>query len=200
MSNYCDYSMRVQGPYQGVSEFIRTINRDCSYTIGYKNGKPLVYQYDTKGPHMCRVFEAYTDCDNQLPPLLEDGKSDVYIDGYCAWSVASCMMPNHGSYYDEFKDLLYHVTNLQELSKNHNLNIQVYSDECGMGFQEHIVIDNGLILDDDCVDVIHNYNEDTDEETIEGGYDNWDFYDANMKSRCVMFSNGCNSVRFENPL
>lgn len=82
-------------------------------------------------------------------------------------------------------------------SKRLNLDIEVYSEECGMCFQEHYVIINGDTVISECVDwqeyAIYDYDtkeeaekdlgiEITDEEwescddyISRGGFDNWDF-------------------------
>lgn len=53
--------------------------------------------------------------------------------------------------------------------------IELYSEESGMGFQEHYIIKNGEILVDDCRNWYENYNEDTDESYPDGGYKEWIF-------------------------
>lgn len=85
---------------------------------------------------------------------------------------------------------------MQLESKRLNLDIEVYSEECGCCFQEHYIIVNGNIVADECVDwyeyYIGDYNtkeeaeeeleiEITDQEwkhdyyISRGGFENWDF-------------------------
>lgn len=48
--------------------------------------------------------------------------------------------------------------------------IEIYSEESGMGFQEHYIIKNGEVLVDDCRHWSEGYNEDTDESYPVGGF------------------------------
>ena len=88
-------------------------------------------------------------------------------------------------------------TCLEILTKETNTVIEIYSEECGCGFQEHIIIDNGEIKLHECVDYAEHwidpdefesiedynkkYNTDFTEDMIEdeyvrvGGFANWDF-------------------------
>ena len=139
MPNYCNYSMKVVGTKENIEEFIKVMNADYNYY-------DMTFDYDR---HMFRVFEAEHD----EIEARTDGKFETIINGYCAWSVATCMF--EGGYYkdvkkghpDEFRG-----TTLDIESKKLNLNIEVYSEEPGCCFQEHYVILNGDIVCDECVE------------------------------------------------
>ena len=187
MPNYCNYSMCVKGTKENVEEFIKVIQADYKYDT-------MEFSYDR---HLFRVFEAEYD-------EIEEVCDDVYqavINGYCAWSVNSCMLDQHfSSYYNGLKERYpndFRGTTLQIESEKLNLDIEVYSEECGMCFQEHYIILKGNIVCDECVDwqeyCISDYNtkeeaeeeygiEITDEEwncgedyISRGGFGDWDF-------------------------
>lgn len=184
MPNYCDYSMCVRGTKANVEEFIKVIQADYDYHT-------MEFSHDR---HMFRVFEA--EC-NELEDCV-DGTFRVEINGYCAWSVESCMLED--GYYrrmkDEYPDNFRGTTLLIE-SKKLNLDIEVYSEECGCCFQEHYVIKNGEMVCDECVDLeeyfVDEYEnkkqaeeeigvEFTDEEwenrdqgITRGGFEDWNF-------------------------
>lgn len=187
MPNYCNYSMCVVGKQRkNVEEFIKIMNADYNYgTMEFNSDR-----------HMFRVFEA--TCDEI--EKRDDGKFQVIINGYCAWSVSSCMLRDgyYGNFKRDYPDN-FRGTTLDIESKKLKLDIEVYSDECGMCFQEHYIITNGEIVCDECVDWSEIWVEDyktkeeaekdldikiTDEEWVtgleegyftRGGFDSWDF-------------------------
>lgn len=187
MPNYCNYSMCVVGKQrENVEEFIKVMQADYDY------GK-MEFSYDR---HLFRVFEA--ECNEIVE--CDDGIFAVVINGYCAWSVASCMFD--GGYYRSFKEEYgsnSRGTTLFIESKKLNLNIEVYSEESGMCFQEHYIIMNGELTCEESVDWEEVWVEDyetkeeaeedleitiTDEEWAigleegyftRGGFKNWDF-------------------------
>ena len=132
MANSCLYKMHVKGDVKNIEEFLRVMTD---------------YDYDR---HFWRVFsaEAYGKIEN------EDGSFTYYIDGECAWAVYSCMLMKNGAYAtgDNEKD-----TSLQLESKRLNLEIEVFSEEEGMGFQEHFHYKNGEIITEESVDASCHY-------------------------------------------
>lgn len=184
MPNYCNYSMCVKGTKENVVEFIKVINADYSYST-------MDFSYDR---HLFRVFEAY--CDGVEEML--DGRYMALIDGYCAWSVKSCMFED--GYYSDVKANYpnhFRGTTLLIESERLNLDIEVFSDECGMCFQEHYIVKQGILEVDECVDWCEYYVDEfdtkeeaekeldieiTDEEwenreeyISRGGFGSWDF-------------------------
>jgi hypothetical protein len=134
--------------------------------------------------HLWRMFETdiYDEYDNG------DGTITIDVAGSCAWSIESCCRT---SGYSNGIDLF------EVNSKELNLEIESWSDECGMCFQEHYVILKGDLVCDECVDWCEYYlcdyetKEDaereleieiTDEEwegdedfISRGGFGDWDF-------------------------
>lgn len=183
MPNLCSYSMCVKGNKENVEEFIKVIKAHYDYGT-------MEFSYDR---HLFRVFDADYD-------EIEQVGDDVYqaiIYGDCAWSVATCMFED--GYYKNLKERYpneFRGTTLPLESKRLNIDIEVFSEECGMCFQEHYIIKKGNVEVNECVDwqeydltefetkeeAEEEYGiEITDEEwkTEEfigrGGFENWDF-------------------------
>ena len=190
MPNYCSYEMKVQGKPENVEEFKNILKADYDYNEQIPEHK-----------HFSRVFDV-----TMYEDITENGVRSVEFYGSCAWSVYSCMMDGEHTYYEDFKKEYGNscmATTLEIESKRLGLAIQVYSEEAGMGFQEHYVCINGETIVDDCVDWEENYID--DEETLEeynkehgtsytmadvedndysfpeGGYEEWKFEDYSNK-------------------
>lgn len=130
MPNYCDFKMKVRGYPESVNEFVKLIQADYSHAKG---------GYGYKGRHLFRVFEA----DVVEETIPNKRFVDVVLSGYCAWSVYCCMMEGPHTYLDAIDDKdREHGTSLIKEAKTLNLAIEVYSDEPGMGFEEHYLISN----------------------------------------------------------
>lgn len=144
MPNYCNYAMCVKGQAKNVKEFIKIIQQE-----DYR-----------KGPHLYRVFGAEV---LDMPDIISDTETiTVDIVGYCAWSVSTCMMPGEFGYYQRAQNTS-NGTTLVDESKRLALGIEVYSEEMGIGFEEHIKIQNGVVIVDDTLeDVVEYCAEDYD--------------------------------------
>ena len=137
MPNYCDYGMAVRGYKDNVEEFIRIIKADYNYNTNEF----------THNRHFFRVFEANVEEDYITYGL----ERCVKIYGYCAWSVYSCMFPGPFTYYGDNNkyslikesERLQYGTHILQETKRLNLYIEIFSQEPGMGFQEHYYIANG---------------------------------------------------------
>lgn len=119
MPNYCDYSMKVKGTKKNCMEFHDRLRN-----------------YD-KENHMWRVFDATI-----YEEKGTDSDYELYITGYCAWSIESCC---RSSGYSGGVDLL--EVNTREL----NLLLEVWTQEIGFGFQEHYIYEEGnCVVDEEC--------------------------------------------------
>lgn len=132
----------------------------CDYLMRIKGNKENVYEFhkrmgDYEAPnHLWRMFE--TDiCEER-----DNGDGTITIDvgGSCAWSIETCC---RASGYSGGIDLL--EVNSREL----NLEIESWSDESGMCFQEHYLYKNGECLIDDCVDWTELYYDEYEYESFE---------------------------------
>ena len=132
----------------------------CSYSMRIKGSKENVYEFhkrmrDYDMPnHLWRMFETdiYDEFDNG------DGTITIDVAGNCAWSIESCCRE---SGYSGGVDLF--EVNSREL----NLEIESWSDESGMCFQEHYHYKNGECLIDDCVDWTEYYYDEDGYESFE---------------------------------
>lgn len=154
MPNICSYCMQVKGKPENVEEFIKIIQTDYAYD---KNGN-CYNPSDHNKPvekHFWRVFEANVESDD----ISYDIRT-VEISGDCAWSVKSCMCDGLFTY--QYQNPNGHGTTLQKESERLQLAIEVFSEECGMGFMEHYVVVDGNIIIDDCIDYAEYYTGDFD--------------------------------------
>jgi hypothetical protein len=144
MPNYCDAIIRVRGRRDCVDEFINVLQSD--YYYAWKQGETVEDNKFSHIPHMYRIFEV--DIMNRVTANLI---TFAEIRVQCAWSVFACMFEGPYTYYDdthtkEFTDKYgpnYGTTVVRE-SKRLKLDIEIYSSEPGVGFQEHYRIVNGV--------------------------------------------------------
>lgn len=156
--------MKIKGSKEAIQRVLDCLNADYNY----EKGKP-------SHQHFFRVFDA-TKCGDAKRNA--DGTYTQRVYGYCAWSVASCMLESAFSYYSTIKEDypdIFMGTTLEEQSKD--CEIEVFSEEPGMGFSEHYIFQNG-----ECVC-------DEQEQISSAGYDkkgrvtqkiNWDTYDGEI--------------------
>ncbi len=178
MPNICSFCAKIKG--EKMEDVKRVLD-------AFRN------DYDKE--HLYRIFDATV---NSNPEKTDDDEISLEVLGNCAWSVYSCTMSGEHTYYGDFgKGDQGTGTCLEILTKETNTIIEIYSEECGCGFQEHIIIDRGEITKHDCVDYaehwidpdefesIEDYNKEYDtnftEDMVEdeyvrvGGFENWDF-------------------------
>lgn len=81
------------------------------------------------------------------------------MSGWCKWSVISALVENAISmrtepdrwYHPEGEEEHEYIT-LWEACKRWNIIMEVYSEEGGIGFQEHFICDKGEVICEECVD------------------------------------------------
>ena len=138
MANDCNYELRATSNDREVLEYLLATlnNRDYDYL---KNVKP-------KARHFFRV-------DNEFGEIKETSNGYVlYAYGMCVWSVHCCMLSGKYSYYNESNKEhpdIFMGTTLGQISSL-GCNIEVFSEEEGMGFSEHILCINGTLSHDTC--------------------------------------------------
>ena len=137
MPNICDYAMGIEGKQENIHK-LHTIMSKEDYT---------------SGPHLFRVFDA---------DLIQDDEDFGEIVGSCAWSVSVCMLEESSAAYIHGDDASSNGTSLERLSKDLELKIEIYSDEPGVGFQEHYVIENGEITVKEIEDVEYYWTDEFD--------------------------------------
>lgn len=161
MPNWCVFEINVVGPKEGVEYMLNVLKSGYSYS----SDPPKI---DFKE----HVFRTYID------GYAFDKEDDQYGDyvhyqiwGDCAWSVYCCMLDKQGnwSYYGRLKESYpdtFKGTTLIDLSARFGLIIEIWSEEPGMCFREHYIIQNGVMIVDECIDTVWhmldgyaNYNE-----------------------------------------
>lgn len=179
MANICDFSMCVKGNHNDIENFYKAMSQEGNVYMGRGGVAEINY---------------------------EDEENRAFIDGWCKWSIQSAMIANAISMREEpdkwfwgeneNKEDFEFIT-LIEACKKWNLVMEVYSEEPGCEFQEHILIDKGNVIIDECVDYYEYYVEEfetkdeaekeydiiiTDKEwdnresyITRGGFENWDF-------------------------
>jgi hypothetical protein len=180
MANICSFSMKVVGDHKNIESFYKALTQEGKIYMG-------------------RGADADID--------YEDGHAMIY--GSCKWSIISALIDNaidmrtnpKGWYWGEDTDpsTLEFVT-LYEACAKWQLDMEVYSEECGCQFQEHFICRKGEVKLQECIDweEYDVYDYETKEEAEEdleveftneewanrdandgricrGGYECWDF-------------------------
>ena len=136
---------------------------NCSYQMkvkGAKNELDTFYKRMTdynEPEHLWRIFSA---------SIYDEAEGEIYVEGDCAWSIESCCRSGYTEH-----DLL------ESNSRQLNLEIEVWSEEPGIGFQEHYVYKKGECIKDESVDY-YEYNWDKTEYPTFEEYNN-DIFDGN---------------------
>ena len=74
------------------------------------------------------------------------------------------MFEGKGTYYEEYNKYEgSKVTSIPKLSEQLSLDIEIYSEEEGMGFEEHYIISDGEVLKEECFDLVKVQCEGTDD-------------------------------------
>lgn len=133
MPNYCTYSLRAKGTPKAIDELEARLT-DYDHT-----------------PHFWRVFEAIRSDDDPDGKAGEDDVVVAQFDGSCAWSVYSCMCEGEHTYASDH-GTPETATSLHKTAKELGLEIEVFSEEPGIGFAEHFHYgaDGGVIADETC--------------------------------------------------
>lgn len=129
MPNYATYEARILGDKENVMKVVEIFQRE-----NYEDGE-----------HMFRIFEAELFGDELQESERVKGKHVAIITGYCAWSLATCMFRDQSSYYGH-PDASSNAIDITEISKKYDVEVEMYSEEEGIGFEEYYYIKNGKIL------------------------------------------------------
>lgn len=162
MPNICSYYCKVTGPKKGIDRFINATNNNYNYST-----------YEVAGEHFWRVFETYISVLEQCPNNPE--LYTLIASGDCAWSIACCFTEVPFSYQHDNKMTMPNNkgVSVEQLSKEEQLIIEMYSDEIGMGFSEHYIWINGKLYTESVVDYTECDPEMDLEELNERSGNNW---------------------------
>lgn len=149
MANLCWIDMHIQGKKEDIKKLEKALQEDGKYRIG--RGAYGSFEYE------------------------EDGA--VFM-GECKWSLNSALidsaisMKTHPELW-AFSEDVSNITfiTLVEAGRLFSLDIEAYTEEEGIGFQEHILIKDGSMEKYEVVD--YEYDHETD--TATGGFGEWDF-------------------------
>ena len=145
----------------------------------------LMENYDLEN-HFWHMFNV----DVYEEETTTDGDTVMYLNGDCAFSIESCC---RASGYSEGVDLL--AVN----SKALNLIVEIWTEEYGIGFQEHYVYKNGECLVDACEEAqewfwngdeyptyedFKNVHPDAPDEDEFDGPDSWGPVKGGFKNYC----------------
>lgn len=159
MANVCFFNLNVVGTEDKVKEFCNILNGENErYFAGIEEIEEI----------------KRTNIINTKSNKFKKGNLvSVFFSGDCKWSVLTSMLED--GYYREFSKTDKNITNLEIETKRLELFVEVISSECGLGFMEHHIIDNGDIVLNDCVDYEEYFMEDYDnvEEFNEDTGENW---------------------------
>lgn len=165
MPNYCNYQMKLRGTKENIQTFIAYLKADYSCA----NGKWEC----SEDRHFFRVFEA--DHNPSEDTVDASGEIVSTVSGYCAWSIFSCLFEGNHTYYSRYeKEEGFKGIHILEASKELSLDIEIYSEEAGVGFMEHYLIEKGELLVDECFDDYCEI-EDEDGDWVRSGGVEWEF-------------------------
>lgn len=136
MANNCEYTMRITGRKKNIEELIRMMQWEGEYA---HDGLGGVFS--------CEIAD-------EVPLELAEADDVISVDvcGDCAWSVKSALRKTSSK-------------NLEGETKRLNLVVEAYSSEPGNQFQEHVLIDRGDVIIDECIDYEEHWVQEYD--TIE---------------------------------
>lgn len=170
MANNCYF----EGKLVGKKEEVLEVYQYFVEPYGYCSEK----LYPQK-PHFWRIFSS------EITEEWEEiGQYNLTFFGDCAWSLCAALLS--GGYYKDWLDENGNMPTwckgvcLEDVhEKFPDLKIELFSEELGVGFSEHILIDGDEFLDE-CGDlcVTYYFEEDEDEAKKLGREIEVDYYDV----------------------
>ena len=152
MANICYIKMRIAAKDAGsIRKFIDDVRDHGTFRV-------------TSG-----VFRGEEEFDPGL--MLDIDGAKAYDIGFtCKWSFISAFEED-GVRKMFGDDKPTYAKYLHEFCKDHGVGVEVYSEESGVGFEEHCVIaPSGEIVEDECLPMTEEYIEEDDEWVKEGGF------------------------------
>lgn len=157
MANICSVRMRIAAKNaDSIQKFIEDVRNQDQFRV-----------YDG-------IFTKEEEFDAGLV-LDIDGAKAYDVEFTCKWSFATSfeedgvnrmLGKNEPAFPKYFHDFC----------KDHGVGVEVYTEEPGVGFEEHYVIaPSGEIVEDKCVNMTEEYIEEDDAWVKEGGFGDPDF-------------------------
>jgi len=145
MPNICTGTLRVRGYAPNVDELIAILQGDYNYmsclnNIDATQGAPYV----SHPPHFFRVFKAEVIKKQWLHGLIKYAEIDLEV----AWSIWVCMFPGPLTYFNDFQKSYGNNSfgsHIIRESQRLQLDIEIWSYEYGLEFQEHYRLNSGIL-------------------------------------------------------
>lgn len=133
MANMCYFEMCVVGKHENIKKFYEALSQSKDVWMGRGASAEILY----------------------------DSENKAFINGECKWSIQSALIDNAVSMRKEperwYKlNTNYEYITLWEACEKYDLKMEVYSEECGLGFQEHYKYVDGDITNE-CIDWCEYY-------------------------------------------
>lgn len=159
MANVCSIRMRIAAKdAKTISEFIEDVRDNACFRV-YEG-----------------IFTRVQETEDFDPSVVQN------IDGVCAYDATfSVAWSFITAFEDDGVNKMFgkeppYEKNFHEFCKDHGVGIEVYSEESGMGFEEHYVIaPSGQIVADDVTDMKEEYDEVEGDWIKVGGFGDPDF-------------------------
>ena len=167
MANLCSFSMKINGEKEKIKTFLEWMEQKGTTYMG--RGAEIT------SPDMDEFDEVVEE--------ISENRFSIVIGGWCKWSVEAAMIlnavsmretPERWSFDGDHDKNLTFIT-LFEACEKLSLEMEVYSEESGCCFQEHMLFRNGVVEVNDTVNWTEDYDDETDEWVCEGGFESWDF-------------------------
>lgn len=175
MPNYCNYEMKIVGKKENVGKIVSYLQAEYNYNYDWEKE---IYKFSkcTADKHFFRVFEADL-LDTEDDYDVKNKLIAVTVNGSCAWSVYCCMFKGEYTYYSNPKSKydIFKGTNMEDVTKELDLKVEIFSEEFGNNFMEHYLIDKGNILINECKDFETKYDKEEDVYVIASGGLDWDY-------------------------
>lgn len=142
MANTCYYIAKAIGSKEAVEEFARLLAREG--------------EFENDGLGRAFGFEA--------EPAQKTEAKDIWTiegQGGCDWSLLVGMMA-------EGLDRGHAVRSLESETARLHIAVELYSAETGVGFQEHVAIVDGRVLENECVDYEEYFVEELEYDGVLG--------------------------------
>lgn len=130
----------------------------CDFTMKIRGTKENCLEWFSRMSDYEKDHHFYRMDAEILDEEETEGDYAMILGGCCAWSLESCC---RASGYSEGVDLF--EVNSRELE----LEMEAWSTEPGIGFQEHYIYKNGECLADECRDYIEIYYDEDEYETFD---------------------------------
>ena len=130
-------------------------------------------EYYEEGPHLFRIWDPYENV--EMHQIGSSGIFSVEMSGTCAWSLACCIKSGGSSYYsscinekhEEVKPYYRNARCINDLCRECETAIDIFSEESGNAFAEHITVNaNGDYLVDDVCDYYEYWRDEDEYPTI----------------------------------